>query len=41
MGKAVEFVVQMGKDLLDWMGLTTFAADEKAQKIADAAAKGS
>jgi len=38
-GDSIEKVVQLGKDFLDWLGLATFAADEKAQKIVDAAEK--
>ena len=33
MGAAIDVVVQLGKDFLDFIGLTTFAADEKADKI--------
>jgi len=31
-GKAIGWVVQQLKDFLDWIGLTSFAADEKHQK---------
>jgi hypothetical protein len=33
MGAAIDVVVQLGKDFLDFIGLTTFAADEKADKV--------
>jgi len=36
-GQAVDFVIQKLKDFLDFLGLTTFAADEKADKIISAA----
>lgn len=38
-GDAIDRVVQIGKDFLDWIGLTTFAADEKAAAIIDGAKK--
>jgi hypothetical protein len=31
-GEAVGWVIQQLKDLLDWLGLTSFAADEEAEK---------
>jgi hypothetical protein len=31
-GAAVEWVIQTLKDMLDWLGLTSFAADEEAEK---------
>ena len=36
-GNAIDYVVQLGKDFLDFLGLATFAADEKAKAIIDAA----
>ncbi len=36
-GDAIQRVVQLGKDFLDFVGATTFAADEKAEKIISAA----
>ena len=38
-GAAIDFVVQALKDFLDWIGLTSFAAEDAAQKQADAAKK--
>ena len=38
-GDAIGFVIQMFKDLLDWMGLTNYAAEESAAKQAAAQEK--
>lgn len=38
-GYAIDLVVQAIKDFLDWIGLTGFAAEDAAQKQADAAEK--
>jgi hypothetical protein len=38
-GDAIEFVIQKLKDFLDWLGLTTFAAEEAANKQAKAQEK--
>ena len=35
MGKGLEYVIGLGKDFLDWIGLTTFAEDEKTKRIVD------
>jgi hypothetical protein len=37
--EALEYAVQLLKDFTDWLGLTSFAADEKAQAIIDGANK--
>lgn len=34
-GDALNYVIQLGKDFLDFVGLTTFAEDEAAQKTVD------
>ena len=39
MGAALGYVLKLGKDFLDWIGLTTFAADDKAKKIIEATDK--
>lgn len=38
-GEAIGWVIQKLKDLLDWMGLTSYAAEDAARKQADAQAK--
>ena len=38
-GKAIGWVVQQLKDFLDWLGLTNYAAEDAAQKQAEAAEK--
>jgi hypothetical protein len=38
-GKAVEYVVQALKDFLDWIGLTTFAAEDAAERQSKAQEK--
>lgn len=38
-GKVIDFAVQKGKDFLDWLGLTTFALDDKADATVNAAKK--
>lgn len=38
-GEAIDWVIQKIKDLLDWLGLTSFAEEDAAQKSADAAKK--
>lgn len=38
-GKAIDFVIQKLKDFADWLGLTSFAAEEAAQKQIDSAKK--
>jgi hypothetical protein len=37
LGDGVEYVVQKLKDFSDWLGLSTFAADDKAEKVIAAA----
>jgi hypothetical protein len=39
LGDIINGVVQAGKDFLDWVGLTTFAADEKSEAIISGAEK--
>jgi hypothetical protein len=39
MGDAIDVVIQAIKDLLDWIGLTNFAVEDKANKIAKNAEK--
>jgi hypothetical protein len=38
-GDAIDAVVQLGKDFLDWIGLTTFALDEAADALIEAKKK--
>jgi hypothetical protein len=38
-GSAIDYVIDRGKEFLDWIGLTTFALDEQAEKIIDNAKK--
>jgi len=38
-GKVMDFVVQKGKDFLDWTGASNFALDEQAEKITENAKK--
>jgi hypothetical protein len=35
-GESLDYVIQKGKDFLDWLGLTTFALDEQAKKEKEA-----
>ena len=39
LGAVIDTVVQAGKDFLDWVGLTTFAAEEQAEAIVASAKK--
>lgn len=39
LGDVIGTVVQAGKDFLDWVGLTTFAAEEQAEAIVSSAKK--
>ena len=39
LGDVIDTVVQAGKDFLDWVGLTTFAAEEQAEAIVASAKK--
>ena len=38
-GKAIDFVIQKLKDFLDWIGLTTFAAEDAAKRQVEAQEK--
>lgn len=38
-GKVIAYVIQQGKDFLDWLGLSTFALDKHSEKIIENANK--